>query len=289
MANLLASKWHGPRAMILAPWLFRISQNGGTTVYGNGFAWRLPNELQAILSMPQQVERWRIHECMLNDGDNGFGDCVDHDRRPLIFLWGDSTSGALVPGLRDLQGRHSFGLAQFAISSCEPVFTDVVSERCRTLNREVMETIDRVAPDVVLLEAIWYPTDPHLDGLAATVVELKHHGVQRVVVLGRVPVWEGGLKYQIFDFYRRHRALPSRLPQPIGEKAFDIKMRARLEPLGAVFVSAWDAMCDPAQGCIASLPGAGGHTDPSATDVVHLSEAGSAYLINSIAGQLLPP
>ena len=61
-------------------------------------------------------------------------------------------------------------------------------------------------------------------------------------------------------------------------------MRARLEPLGAEFISASDVFCN-AQGCLTRI----GDTaaDIAVSDQVHITEKGSIFLIESIIDRLL--
>jgi hypothetical protein len=61
-------------------------------------------------------------------------------------------------------------------------------------------------------------------------------------------------------------------------------MRARLEPLGAEFISASDAFCD-SRGCLTRI----GDTsaDITVSDQVHITEKGSVFLIESIIDRLL--
>jgi hypothetical protein len=64
------------------------------------------------------------------------------------------------------------------------------------------------------------------------------------------------------------------------------RLREKLTPLGAEFISAWDALCN-ADGCLARI----GDTakDISASDQVHLTEKGSIFLIQSIIDRVLAP
>jgi peptidoglycan/LPS O-acetylase OafA/YrhL len=267
-----------------------ISAFGVWTVYGAGLTWRFPAEIRSILGMPQQADRWRVHQCMLLTTDTEFSDACNDQRRPLVFLWGDSTSGALMPGLLDLQQKRNFGIAQFNISSCEPVLTEAVDAHCRDMNGRVLDVLAKTQPQIVLLQAIWYPTTEHLDGLVATINDIRKLSNPHIVVLGRVPVWEGGIKQHILNYYTTHlRTLPNRLPQTVKEKWYDTRMRERLEPIGVTFISAWDAMCNPIDGCVVRVPNKQGEMDIVATDILHLSEAGSAYLINAIQNKILPP
>src|SRR6266550_1546671 len=62
-------------------------------------------EIRDMANVPTQSAKWRFHECLLDlSHETSFADsCVDRNRRPLILIWGDSTAGALVPGLRKAQ------------------------------------------------------------------------------------------------------------------------------------------------------------------------------------------
>ena len=47
--------------------------------------------------------------CSISASEMSFADeCVDRDRRPLVLIWGDSTAGALMPGLRKAQADAGF-------------------------------------------------------------------------------------------------------------------------------------------------------------------------------------
>lgn len=277
------------KAVSLSFAIVAIISIGIITVQGNGMDWRFPPEVRGILTASVQADRWRVHECSLVDGDVKFSDkCVDQ-LRPLVFLWGDSTSSALSPGLLDLQKKLHFGLAQFSLSSCEPSAVETDISRCAEWNRQAWAALKATRPDTVLLEAIWYPADDRMNDLVSTIEAIKNEGVKRIVVIGRVPVWSGGIKQQIIDFYKQNSfTLPTRLYQAASEKVYDDKMRSRLSPLGVVFISAWDALCNTT-GCIVRLPDASGKMELSTTDTLHLSEAGSLYLASSLVDKLFRP
>ncbi|MEH2521411.1 hypothetical protein V1279_006984 [Bradyrhizobium sp. AZCC 1610] len=86
-------------------------------------------------------------------------------------------------------------------------------------------------------------------------------------------------------YFILHRALiPQRSPNAAPPTAYDAVMRARLEPLGAEFISASDVFCD-AQGCLTRTGDAA--KDIVVSDQVHLTEKGSVFLIDSIIDRLL--
>ena len=97
-----------------------IALAGGIVVQGRGFDFRLPPEIRAMADVLTQSSQWRIHQCLLDlSHEMSFAEtCVDRDRRPLVLVWGDSTAGALIPGLRRAQQTRDFGIAQFTSSSC---------------------------------------------------------------------------------------------------------------------------------------------------------------------------
>ena len=82
---------------------------------------QLPKDIAALVDVHTGTPEWRIYRCMLNEAYQDFApDCIEH-KRPLLALLGDSTAGALMPGLRHLQSRAQFGIAQLTVSSCQPL------------------------------------------------------------------------------------------------------------------------------------------------------------------------
>jgi peptidoglycan/LPS O-acetylase OafA/YrhL len=233
---------------------------GGVVVYGQGLDFRLPAEIRAIANVPTQNTRWRFHQCLLDlSREMSFADdCVDRGRRPLVMVWGDSTAAALIPGLRKAQDTRNFGIAQFTSSSCVPILdADIAATpNCRAIN----------------------------DKVAATVSALKQQTGARVIVLGSVPWWKRGLPNEVLRTYMLQRKLiPERSDraEPDGTAA---ALRQTLAPTGAEVISAWDALCN-AEGCLARIGDSAG--DISASDQVHLTEKGSAYLIESVIDRVL--
>ena len=204
-------------------------------------------------------------------------------RRPLVFVWGDSTAGALLPGLRKAQETNDFGIAQFTSSSCVPALnTDVAGvPNCRAINDKILSIARELQPDIVLLHSTW---DRYLDGVAETVVALKKQTKARVIVLGSVPWWKRGLPNEVLRYFLlHHRLIPERSDRAAANSS-GARLREKLVPLGAEFISVWDTMCN-ADGCLARI----GDTanDLSASDQVHLTEKGSVFLIQSIIGKVL--
>ncbi len=64
----------------------------------------------------------------------------------------------------------------------------------------------------------------------------------------------------------------------------DAVLREKLVPLGAEFISARDALCN-AEGCLTRTGGSA--ADISTSDQIHLTEGGSAFLIDAIIDRLL--
>ena len=250
---------------------------GFAVIWGRGFDFRLPPEIRAMASVQTERLKFRFGECLLDlSHQTAFADaCVERDRRPLVLMWGDSTAGALLPGLRKAQETRNFGIAQLTSNSCIPALNaDIVSApNCRAMNDRVFALVRQIKPDIVLLHGTW---EQHLDNVAETVVALKKETNARVVVLGAVPVWRRGLPSEVLRYFILHRALiPERSPNAA---------RARLEPLGAEFISAADVFCN-AQGCLTRIGDAA--ADITVSDQVHITEKGAVFLIASIIDRLL--
>jgi hypothetical protein len=199
------------------------------------------------------------------------------------LVWGDSTAGALLPGLRKAQETRAFGVAQFTSSSCVPALdTDMPdTPNCRAINDKVLALARALRPDIVLLHSTWAE---YLDGVAETVAALKREANARVVVLGSVPWWKRGLPSEVLRYFMlHHRLIPERSSgaEAGGSAA---KLRAKLEPLGAEFISVWDVMCS-AEGCLTRIGDRA--SDISASDQVHLTEQGSVFLIQSVIDRVL--
>ena len=259
---------------------------GGVVVQGRGFDFRLPPEIREMADVSKEMGKWRVDECLIDlRVQMSFADsCVDRDQRPLILIWGDSTAGALLPGLRKAQEVRDFGVAQFTSSSCIPALNADIpgTPNCRAINDQVLVLARQVDPDIVVLHG---PSDRHLDNVAETVLALKRETRARVVVLGPVPTWRRGLPNEVLRYFMlHHRLIPERSGDAVSLNWPDAILRARLVPLGAEFISVWDALCN-ADGCLTRIGDKA--KDITASDQVHLTEKGSVFLIQSIIDRLL--
>ncbi len=261
----------------------------GVVVFeGRGFDFRLPGEIRAMANVPVQSAQWRVHQCLLDlDHETAFAeDCADRNRRPLILVWGDSTAGALMPGLRKAQQSRDFGLAQLTASSCIPALDVDMSAApgCRANNDRVLALARRIRPDIVLLHGTW---EKHLDHVAETVAALKQQTAAKVVVLGPVPAWRRGLPNEVLRYYLlHHRLIPARWNDGGSTDAYDAVMREALVPKGAEYISAREVLCNE-EGCLTRLGDEA--SDIAASDQVHLTEKASVFLVQSIIDQILLP
>jgi peptidoglycan/LPS O-acetylase OafA/YrhL len=263
-----------------------VAAAGGAVVAGRGFDFRMPPEIRGMADMRTDSSKWRIHECLLDlTHETSFADsCVDRDRRPLIAIWGDSTAGALLPGLRKAQETRNFGVAQFTSSSCIPALNAEIPglPNCRANNDRVLSIVRELRPDIVVLHGTW---EKHLDNVAETVIALKKQTSARVIVLGAVPAWQRGLPSEVMKYFLLHHSLiPPRSNAAVSARRYDAIMRAKLLPLGAEFISASDALCNE-DGCLTRLGKTAG--DITTNDQVHLTEKGSAFLIGSVIDEIL--
>jgi peptidoglycan/LPS O-acetylase OafA/YrhL len=263
-----------------------VSAAAGIVVEGRGFGFRLPPEIREMADVRTDPSNWRVHECLLDlSHEMSFADnCVDRDRRPLVLVWGDSTAGALLPGLRKAQETRDFGIAQFTSSSCIPALNAEIAAtpNCRAINDEILARARAIKPDIVLLHG---PADRYLDNVAETVAALKKQTTARVVVLGPVPTWRRGLPNEVLRYFMlHHRLIPERSSDAVSSNWPDALLRAKLVPLGAEYISVWDAMCN-ADGCLTRTGDKA--SDISASDQVHFTEKGSMFLVQSIIDEVL--
>ena len=259
----------------------------GVVVYaGRGFDFRLPVEIRAMADMPEQTAQWRVGRCMidLSHQTNFAEDCVERDRRPLLLLWGDSTAGALMPGLLKAQQTHTFGLAQFNASSCVPLLNvDVaVTPNCRANNDRVLALSRQLRPDIILLHGTW---EKNLDQIGATVATLRRAMQARIIVLGPGVLWKRGLPNEVLRYYMLHHELiPARSTEAVVSRGVERDLRAAVVREGGEFISAADVLCND-EGCLTRLGDTA--SDLTASDGVHLTEKASVFLVQGIIDRVL--
>ncbi|WP_298373818.1 acyltransferase family protein [uncultured Bradyrhizobium sp.] len=242
----------------------------------------LPAPLQAMINAPADFDGWRLHQCMLVDGEQGDFEGCSETKRPLLAIWGDSTASALIPGFRKLQESHEFGLAQLSVSSCPPILVAAhsASHYCLEKNAEIVRRITDIKPDVVVLHAIWDANDSAAT-TKPTIDALRAAGVARIVIVGPAPVWRGGLPNAAATYYRRNeKVIPERTSEFVNRGKDDTNMRGVASALGVQYVSARDAMCQK-DNCLTRIG-----ESLTARDIVHLTKAGSEFLAREIAPQL---
>jgi peptidoglycan/LPS O-acetylase OafA/YrhL len=248
-----------------------------------GFMPPPPEPIRQLVTLPPNGAGWRIHECMLLDADTqDFSkDCAE-TRRPLVLVWGDSTAAALIPGFRALQTKQDFGLAQYTVSSCRPYLMKIetTSDLCIERNKRISGMIRDLAPDVVVLHAIWDLNDT-VEMMKSTIDAIRP-GHARIVILGPVPVWRGGLPAAVAAYYRlKRRVIPERTFEAIDPANGDDNLRRIAGELGVTYISARDILCN-GDGCLARFENV-----LTTSDTLHLTAAGAEYLIGAVAPSLM--
>jgi SGNH domain (fused to AT3 domains) len=251
--------------------LLATAMAGGYAYQRDGFSFRFPKFIQALLeNQPKLDDGWRTGECILDQGhpSSEFSpNCIDKDKRPLLFLWGDSHAAALYPGLKHLQdtGAYSFGVAQRTGAVCPPIIGDT-RPWCNEINTDSFKLIKELKPEIVMMYAYW---SHGLDGkggfaglydltkLDATVAELKKIGVKKVILMGPSPYWKNSLPHNIVETWKKTKAVtkpPLRLSYgDFGLVAelpiYDKQMRDIAKRLDISYISGVDFLCN-ADGCL---------------------------------------
>ena len=259
----------------------------GVVVYaGRGFDFRLPAEIRAMADVPEQNAQWRAGKCLIDPAHqtNFAEECVERDRRPLLLLWGDSTAGALMPGLVKAQQTHHFGIAQLTANSCVPILdVDIaVTPNCRANNDRVLALARQLKPDIILLHGTW---EKDLDRVRATVATLKRETSARIVVLGPGVFWRRGLPNEVLRHYMLHHELiPVRSSEAVLAREVERDLREAAVVEGGEYISAADVLCND-QGCQTRLGDAA--SDITVSDQVHLTEKASVFLVQGVIDRVL--
>jgi hypothetical protein len=245
---------------------------------------RFPAEIRAIAMLAPQSNDGFGDKCFLEGpGARLDANCIEQGDKPLLFLWGDSTAAALYPGLKRAEETVPFRLARFAVPGCAPILA--ASASCDANNDLVFGLVKSSRPDIVLLHAMWDRTH-NLDRLAATIEQLKALKIPRIVILGPVPLWKRTLPLALVNAYRLTHVIEDRISAGVTGAGSDEQMRSFSQAHGVEYISAWRVLCD-GNGCLTRV----GPTaeEVVTTDIVHLSNAGSKYLVEKIKGDLFSP
>jgi peptidoglycan/LPS O-acetylase OafA/YrhL len=280
---------NGAKIATLGAGMIFVALAGFAIVEAQGFETRFPKEIREIAEVRDYPASWRVHECLIDlKKEMTFGKSCMEEARPLLLVWGDSTATALMPGLRQLQQERNFGLAQFTANSCGPwLSVDVPGyPNCRSTNDEILRIVARARPDVVVLHGRGSTRAEDIAGLKETILALRALSIPHIIVLGPVPVWKRGLPNEVLRYFVMHNALiPARSSQRVYQSWDDAQMRSAVVGVGAEYISAWDVFCD-ADGCLTRLGEK--PEDIVASDVHHLTESGSKFLIESIRDKIAP-
>jgi peptidoglycan/LPS O-acetylase OafA/YrhL len=278
----------------------------GVYVYThNGIGWRTPKFIEELSRSNYDVKAgWREHECYLptEDDSSKFAElCIEKDKRPLVFLWGDSYAAALYPGLKSLQKSYSFAIAQHTASACAPLLGWQNPDRkfCKNINDTNIALIAKIKPDIVLLHSNWFAeyVPGYREGkeiyydiskLEVTVSELKKLGLRNIILIGPPPQWQDSLSKQLVNHWKNNLQIgvpPVRLRVGLVDSipALDVRMESLSKQLGVHYISAYLAMCNK-EGCLTrrTLEDTGITT----FDNGHFSEHGSVMLFEKIGEQL---
>lgn len=275
-----------------------VAVTGAVIMKSEGFDNRFPPEVRQLTKGGSRrilMQGWRNTECMLAFGvpPSEFKDFCIEDRRPLVFLWGDSHAGSLYPGFKALQdsGLYDFGIGERGGAICPPILGIEPRPSCRDINDDTIQAIREHRPDVVVLYAWWHHRAYDLGPLEATVAELRSAGVPRIILLGAVPYWQGPLPRVLFDAWREgpvSRLPPLRLKKQLDPKldAITKEMRERSEAMGIEFISGLDAFCNE-DGCLTRM--SEDAVEPLSYDYGHLAPAAVTYYVQWLAPKIFGP
>ena len=273
----------------------------GAIVAQDGMISRFPAVVQYLSDYPFKFDvkyrdgsAYRYRECfILPHEDLAIKEsCVDagfRDSPTSVFLWGDSHGAGLYSGLRTVQGRQHFKLAQFTTAACGPVPGISKYAQCEPINQVVLDRIRELKPRVVILAACWscYDYAKVAANLGPTIERLRSYGVKEVALLGPLPQWDPPLPKSLLRLYEmdRTKPIPTRFPRGIVStqdraeaslRVMDQRLREKAKETNITFVSLLDIMCN-GDGCLTKVGDA--PEDLTSFDYAHLTPAGSKYLL----------
>ncbi len=291
-----------PIAVILLGISILIGLAGYTVFIKNGVRGRLPDQplnapgLLIELMNPELggdvQEEWRHHKCFLGKGEAEqlfAAECIE-EKRPLVFLWGDSHAASLYVGLKDLQRSYDFGIIQRTASFCPPAFgwDNPQNRLCKEINDRSLKLVYKLNPDVILLEGQWVTGGYDLQASLTLVEQLRVKYSGKIVLLGSAPLWAQSVPKNIVSYYKRYNTYPPQYTDfgtMLVNETFEVDKRLRSEAkrMRVNFISIFETMCHGRE-CL--LQTGSTATDVTSFDQGHLSPAGSRFLMNEIADEI---
>ncbi|MCJ8409414.1 acyltransferase family protein [Escherichia coli] len=220
--------------------------------------------------------------------------CVSSNQNQ-IFLFGDSYAAALYSGLHNYISKNNLPItiSQMTEGNAPPFF--LINKRgdtgrnLKVINSERIAEVARIKPRVLVMS--WMvgglnginDKNEAIKELKVTIKSIKSVSPNtKVVVVGPVPEWDGGLIKNIIAYNKNMGRFPEdrmtwglrRYIQP-----WDVFMKHEIPKSGAVYISAYDVFCNE-NGCLAKK---GNDVDNIyAVDWGHLTKEGSEFLIERI-------
>jgi peptidoglycan/LPS O-acetylase OafA/YrhL len=285
-----AQAWRRLAVPVCSVVMAAIGAAGFYTFTENGLARRTVN-LSSQASFAQAVQDLRREAlesnyrvaCDFSVRNPIDASCVAPAGAPSWFLWGDSHAQALARGIETLLPPGT-RLSQIATSSCDPSLaaTGDDSRGCVTSNRAALDAIRATRPAVVIVAQKDRHERTDWDAVAS---RLRALGVQRVIVVGPLPMWQPNLP----DVVSRNWGRPfDRVSEGLIADRADIDRRLATrfaDSKQVTYVSMIAKLCNTG-GCLARIPG----NDPWSLmtfDDGHLTTAASDYVAAAVLAPVL--
>jgi peptidoglycan/LPS O-acetylase OafA/YrhL len=261
----------------------------------HGLPVRFPEAIRPfMLSGSETTAHWRRGRCLLllQPASEFAPECAGHGRHPLLLIWGDSYGAALYPGFLHFATDRGYDVAEYTASACPPLIGYSLPERpfCESINDDVLTRIERLRPDVVILQSTWGHAEPVLrEDLPRTVARLKAMNIPKIVLVGPPSGWEGpGLSENVLKYYRETGSLlPARSFYRSTDEwvqGRDALLEALSRELGIHYVSTRRVFCDDG-GCLTRI-GVNG-SELTAFDAGHLTVPASIFFASQTLDGLL--
>lgn len=212
-----------------------------------------------------------------------------------IFLFGDSYAAALYSGLRDYMSENNLpiDISQMTEGNAPPFSLNNkrgdTGRELKDINSERINEVGRVKPRVLVMS--WMVgglngisnKEEAINELKATIKVINSVSPNtKVVVVGPVPEWDGGLIKNIIAYNKNMGRFPGdRMTWGLRRhiQSWDDFMKHEVPKAGAFYISAYDVFCNES-GCLAKQ----GNDVNSiyAVDWGHLTKTGSDFLIERI-------
>ncbi len=265
----------------------------GIIIYFDGIPARFFHHQASVKNIDEEIKvyshEYREGLCFLKP-DQTFNEfsqiCHAQSVNSAIFLWGDSYSAHLYPGLKNYLPEIQNRISQFNASACPPIlnYADETRPHCKSINDYVFSVIQKEKPHYLIMSAAWqtyYQKPDFTKNLKETLLKLDKLNI-KIIFIGPALVQAIQPLRAIIRFNGKDKIRNEMYPElkKIDQILFDVAKEFKLE-----YVSPISKFCTRDTECLLTI-NINGRQRLLSWDLGHMTRDGSLFFAQTFLQEL---